>query len=123
MTLPRSPPFAAPRLPPPAWPTATRPFVFDDWYVAAFVEELPAGRLLARTLLGRRVVLYRSETGAVVALDDRCPPDGWRATRSSAATTGSASMPPRLHRSAVEERRRQNLSDGAARAGRLDLDG
>lgn len=49
------------------------PFVFDDWYVAAFLEELPAGRLLPRTLLGRRVVLYRSESGAVVALDDRCP--------------------------------------------------
>ncbi|UUX97114.1 aromatic ring-hydroxylating dioxygenase subunit alpha [Aquabacterium sp. J223] len=48
------------------------PFVFDDWYVAAFAEEV-GPHLLARRLLGRRVVLYRDTAGAVVALDDRCP--------------------------------------------------
>lgn len=47
------------------------PFLFDDWYVAAFADEL--GRsLLKRTLLGRRVVMYRTEAGQPVALDDRC---------------------------------------------------
>lgn len=47
------------------------PFVFDEWYVAAFSEEV--GRsLLARTLLGKKVVLYRTASGEVVALDDRC---------------------------------------------------
>ncbi|MCP3720614.1 aromatic ring-hydroxylating dioxygenase subunit alpha [Paraburkholderia sp. CNPSo 3281] len=46
-------------------------FVFDEWYVAALASEV--GRsLLSRTLLGRRIVLYRTQAGTVVALDDRC---------------------------------------------------
>lgn len=49
----------------------TTPFVFDEWYVAAFADEV--GRtLMTRTLLGKKVLLYRTETGEVVALDDRC---------------------------------------------------
>lgn len=47
------------------------PFLFDDWYVAAFADEI--GRtLLKRTLLGKPVVMYRTEAGQPVALDDRC---------------------------------------------------
>jgi phenylpropionate dioxygenase-like ring-hydroxylating dioxygenase large terminal subunit len=47
------------------------PFIFDEWYVAAFAEEI--GRsLLKRTLLGKRVVLFRTEAGTAVALADRC---------------------------------------------------
>ncbi len=48
------------------------PFVMNDWYVAAFGEEVKH-RLLARTLLGRRLVIYRATDGRVVALEDRCP--------------------------------------------------
>lgn len=48
------------------------PFVMNDWYVAAFGEEIK-DKLLARTLLGRRLVFYRASDGRVVALDDRCP--------------------------------------------------
>ena len=48
------------------------PFVYDDWYVAAFAEEIGA-HLLARTLLGRGIVLYRDHYGKVVAMEDRCP--------------------------------------------------
>lgn len=48
------------------------PFVFDDWYVAAFAEEV-GSQLLARTLLGRGIVMYRSADGKVVAMEDRCP--------------------------------------------------
>ena len=48
------------------------PFVFDDWYVAAFANEV-GPRLLARTLLGRGVVMYRNAQGQVVAMEDRCP--------------------------------------------------
>jgi vanillate O-demethylase monooxygenase subunit len=48
------------------------PFVMNDWYVAAFGEEIK-GQLLARTLLGRRLVFYRTSDGRVVALEDRCP--------------------------------------------------
>lgn len=47
------------------------PFVANAWYVAAASEEV--GReLLSRTLLGRRVLLYRLEDGTVTALHDRC---------------------------------------------------
>ena len=48
------------------------PFVMNDWYVAAFGEEIK-DQLLARTLLGRRLVFYRTSAGRVVALEDRCP--------------------------------------------------
>lgn len=47
------------------------PFIFNEWYVAAFADEV--GRaLLKRTLLGKRVVLYRMEDGKPIALEDRC---------------------------------------------------
>jgi len=44
----------------------------NGWYVAAFVHEL--GReLLSRWILNEPVVLYRTEAGAPIALDGRCP--------------------------------------------------
>jgi len=51
-------------------PAANYPL--NCWYVAADSAEIGAG-LLARTLLGRPVVLYRQRSGAIAALDDRCP--------------------------------------------------
>jgi phenylpropionate dioxygenase-like ring-hydroxylating dioxygenase large terminal subunit len=46
-------------------------FVRNAWYPAAWSHEL--GRaLVARTMLGDRVVLFRTEAGAPVALEDRC---------------------------------------------------
>ena len=46
-------------------------FVRDQWYVAAYGQEI--GReLFARTVLGEPLVFYRAETGEVVALADRC---------------------------------------------------
>jgi vanillate O-demethylase monooxygenase subunit len=49
----------------------TRNFPLNCWYVAATSEEV--GREpLGRRLLGHGVVLYRQESGAVVALEDRC---------------------------------------------------
>lgn len=47
------------------------PFLFDCWYVAGFAEEFGNG-LHARTILGRPLVLFRSEAGDPVALSDRC---------------------------------------------------
>jgi phenylpropionate dioxygenase-like ring-hydroxylating dioxygenase large terminal subunit len=47
------------------------PFARDQWYVAAWSAEV--GRdLLARTLLGEPLALYRTEAGEPVALADRC---------------------------------------------------
>ena len=48
------------------------PFVMNEWYVAALSEEV--GRtLIARTLLGRSVVLFRKQDGTPAALQNRCP--------------------------------------------------
>lgn len=47
------------------------PFVFNDWYVAALGAEVSRS-LLARKLLGRNILLFRTEGGEAVALDDRC---------------------------------------------------
>jgi vanillate O-demethylase monooxygenase subunit len=47
------------------------PFIHNAWYVAAFAHEI--GRtLLRRTILGRPLVLFRTQAGAPVALEDRC---------------------------------------------------
>lgn len=46
-------------------------YVRNAWYPAAWSHEL--GRaLVARTMLGERVVLFRTEAGVPVALEDRC---------------------------------------------------
>src|SRR5271154_4680021 len=46
-------------------------FLRNHWYVAAFDDEV--GRsLLARTILGKDLVLFRRADGGVVALEDRC---------------------------------------------------
>ena len=47
------------------------PFVFDEWYVAAFGEEL-GWRLTPRRILGKRIVMFRTEAGVPAALEDRC---------------------------------------------------
>jgi vanillate O-demethylase monooxygenase subunit len=47
------------------------PFILDAWYVAAFCAEIgPA--LLARTLLGKPILMFRGAGGEATALDDRC---------------------------------------------------
>jgi len=51
---------------------AAEPFLLNCWYVAAWDHELIDGRLLARTILGKPVVLYKGDSGRAVALDDRC---------------------------------------------------
>lgn len=48
------------------------PFILNEWYVAALSDEVGES-LLARTLLGKRVVMYRTAAGQAVALADRCP--------------------------------------------------
>jgi len=47
------------------------PFVYNEWYVAAFATEVSRD-FLPRRLLGKRVVLFRTEFGEPVALSDRC---------------------------------------------------
>jgi phenylpropionate dioxygenase-like ring-hydroxylating dioxygenase large terminal subunit len=47
-------------------------FLKNCWYVAAWDHELIDGKLLSRTLLGEPVLLYRGDSGNVIALSDRC---------------------------------------------------
>jgi phenylpropionate dioxygenase-like ring-hydroxylating dioxygenase large terminal subunit len=58
-------------------PTAgAAPLIHDAWYVAALrrdVSQTP----IARTILGRSVVLYRTSSGQAVALPNRCSHRGY----------------------------------------------
>ncbi|MFM2128656.1 MAG: hypothetical protein RL477_202 [Pseudomonadota bacterium] len=48
------------------------PYLRNAWYVGALSGEIAAGPV-ARTLLGERMVLFRTESGAPAVLADRCP--------------------------------------------------
>lgn len=52
-------------------PAAAGSFPLNRWWVAGFSWELK-DRPLARTLLGRPMVLFRTPDGRVAALEDRC---------------------------------------------------
>lgn len=47
------------------------PFIYNEWYVAAFSDELQHA-LLARKFLNKRVVMYRTAAGEPIAFEDRC---------------------------------------------------
>ena len=47
-------------------------YMYENWYVAAFSEEVTRAPM-RRTLLNAPVVLYRTEAGTPVALSDVCP--------------------------------------------------
>jgi vanillate O-demethylase monooxygenase subunit len=47
-------------------------YVRNAWYVAAWSHDLPAGKPFAITILDERIVVWRTETGALHALEDRC---------------------------------------------------
>lgn len=51
-------------------------FLKNCWYVAAWDHELIDGKLVHRMLLNEHVLLYRGESGKVVAMNDRCPHRG-----------------------------------------------
>jgi vanillate O-demethylase monooxygenase subunit len=50
----------------------TQDFLKNCWYVAAWDYELDGGKLLARTILEQPLVIFRGDSGRVVALDNRC---------------------------------------------------
>src|SRR5258708_25054190 len=53
--------------------TGGKPFLFNAWYIAAESLELKGGAIVGRTLLGKRIAVYRGESGRLVAMDDFCP--------------------------------------------------
>jgi phenylpropionate dioxygenase-like ring-hydroxylating dioxygenase large terminal subunit len=48
-------------------------FLRNCWYLAAWSEELITGQLLARTIAGEPLVLFRTQAGTPAALLDACP--------------------------------------------------
>lgn len=48
-------------------------YIRNTWYVAAEPAEIADGKLVARTILGEPVVVGRTESGRLLALQDRCP--------------------------------------------------
>ncbi len=49
------------------------PYLRNTWYMFGWAPELAAGKLLARTLLDERIVMFRDREGQPCALTDRCP--------------------------------------------------
>lgn len=56
-------------------------FLRNVWYVAALASELPAGAVLGRRIVGDAIVLFRTASGAVGALEDRCSHRGMSLAR------------------------------------------
>lgn len=59
---------------PPTGPE-TRNYPYNCWWVAAFSDEVTRD-LLGRWLLDTPVLLYRTESGAAIAIENRCPHRG-----------------------------------------------
>ena len=49
------------------------PYLKNTWYVAAWAHEIVPDKILARTILGEQVALFRRQDGSPAALLDRCP--------------------------------------------------
>jgi len=47
-------------------------FIRNCWYVAAWSSELPQAGMISRTIINEPVVLFRTATGGIAALEDRC---------------------------------------------------
>ena len=48
-------------------------YVRNLWYMAAWAEELADGAMLSRTLLDKKWLIHRLESGEYAMLEDRCP--------------------------------------------------
>jgi phenylpropionate dioxygenase-like ring-hydroxylating dioxygenase large terminal subunit len=59
-------------------PTAHDPVLFDDWHPVALASAIPAGSVVAATLLDVEIALWRSSDGMLHAWEDRCPHRGTR---------------------------------------------
>ncbi len=48
-------------------------FLRNTWYVAAWGEQIPPGKLVARRILGEPIAIFRKQDGSLAALADACP--------------------------------------------------
>ena len=51
-------------------------FLRNCWYVAGWEDEIPQDGMFERTLLNESVLFYRTGSGAIAALENRCPHRG-----------------------------------------------
>lgn len=49
------------------------PYLMNVWYVAALSSEVGKDELFTRMLLDTSVLIYRTENGTAIAMQDRCP--------------------------------------------------
>ena len=47
-------------------------FIRNKWYIVAEPDELASGPI-SRVILGRKIVVFRTESGQLAILEDRCP--------------------------------------------------
>lgn len=47
-------------------------FLRNCWYVAGWGHQVVEGEIVARTIVGEPIILYRTSTGAITVLEDRC---------------------------------------------------
>lgn len=48
-------------------------FIRNAWYVAALSADVSDDTMMTRKIIGENILLYRKESGSVVAVRDRCP--------------------------------------------------
>lgn len=48
-------------------------FLYNAWYPAGWATDIETGKMLAKTFLNQRIVMFRDSQGVVKALEDRCP--------------------------------------------------
>lgn len=48
-------------------------FLYNAWYPAGWADDVEVGKLVAKTFLNQRVVMFRDSQGAIKGLQDRCP--------------------------------------------------
>jgi phenylpropionate dioxygenase-like ring-hydroxylating dioxygenase large terminal subunit len=47
-------------------------FLRNCWYVAGWSHQVTAGEIVARTVVGELIILYRTSDGRITVLEDRC---------------------------------------------------
>lgn len=62
---------------------AADPVLANDWHPVAAAEALAPGAIVAATLLGQELALWRAADGALRAFENRCPHRGVRLTMGS----------------------------------------
>jgi phenylpropionate dioxygenase-like ring-hydroxylating dioxygenase large terminal subunit len=69
-------------------------FIYNNWFVAALDNEVTSTRPLARMICGKPIVMYRTTSGNVAALEDRCMHRGMPLSEGKVCDEGRSIMCP-----------------------------